>query len=622
MSVGIFRVGDTVDLQGVLFYLTLLVILLGLLDVGLHRMEQKAKRRKKYMEILGKVYRGKRTQHYWDRLYNLTNNLELMILGMISFAVVIASEVGFDKSSDSFIEFESAHMLVFFTALMLTVQAIGIYFTLQYLNRKHEWLEDMNYDSFLKYMSRSLENASETNFLHRWWVHKLAKIYMTIKIFRGCFMTRHNLPLRFPFCKYLREAEENQVSLLIEIDPLIWTVMIILWWILWGVQTYSATILNVEGSMAYILGYYFFASCLLTAAHVALISKLSTESDKMLKATGCNRVRCEDLLTSIGRLAWKEENHHSFKKENDSTLKQLRRQTAEFSRSSADSEKHWAEKINFVRLRAVFKLSPKAKTPASRRRRVSWRRTSHTTEVPPRPTLKRSVTFQKNSGFQTETYQRLLKLLLLCNAFFQAMYFIGFLHLTIKKCSTHGCLIGFLFPLPLALNTLVLQPYLIQKMLIMSSIWNENPRLIGKVLDEMVDALLVKQELGRRLYMRLEGNGQSLDELMDIIRDFDQNGDGQIDTDEFQEILSSINLHLSAYRFKSLLSCLKNGTGHVNYMTLYHMVHDAAPANEKEGEETAPEEQKEEAETETTFDADIQPDVLVIKDTHVIEVTK
>ena len=124
-----FHVAAETSLQGVLEFLSLLVVSLAVLEFILSKIEKKAKGRKVYSEMLAKVYR------------------ELMILGMVSFSSVVAAEIGLDKSSAAFLEFESAHIMIFFTALLLTLQAICIYFTLRYINMIDEWLEEMDYSS-------------------------------------------------------------------------------------------------------------------------------------------------------------------------------------------------------------------------------------------------------------------------------------------------------------------------------------------------------------------------------------------------------------------------------------------------------------------------------------------
>ena len=108
--------------------------------------------------------------------------------------------------------------------------------------------------------------------------------------------------------------------------------------------------------------------------------------------------------------------------------------------------------------------------------------------------------------------------------------------------------------------------------LILSSIWAVDKRIIGDILDEMMDVLMMKEDLGSRLRLRLEQSGESIEEMMECIRQFDTNRDGLIDRSEFVDILLFLDMHLSSSRLQTLLSLLDDGEGKVRYNTLQNLM--------------------------------------------------
>lgn len=533
-----FRVGDDVELRGVLVYLSILILILALVEVVLHAVESHACNNKKSKEILGKIYR------------------ELMLLGIISFLSVLFAELGvIDKSTSSFLEFESAHLTIFFTAVMLTFQAICIYFSLQVLDFAQDSLEEMNLKTFLTHVEERNEQAKGKWFLARWYHNKTTEDFLIFKVFRSYFMSVHRLPVLFPFSKYLKQAQDSQVSLLIEIEPIIWVIHLVVWWLMFLMHSQSAEWLGYKDNMLYSMTFFTVFAVGLFLVHIFIIRLLSTKTDQLLVVAGCHSKA--KLRSSIELYAWKEEqllNSETHVSQTQSILAQMKQQLK-------------------------FHQTKQKQKPTTG---SSWlkKKSSHSPPSSPRyarPFLRRDIAVDLSTHskmyFRPETVQGILKFILLGNAFFQAFYMVGYLHMTWQNFdSMIGIVTGLVFPIVLLLNSFILQPIIISETLVLASIWDVNSQIIGKLLDDMMDSVLMKEELGKRLYLRLQANGQDIDQLIEMVKEFDTNQDGCIDEDEMKQILEAFELHLSSFRFKALITCLKMGTGKIFYHDLYDMV--------------------------------------------------
>ena len=504
-----------------------------------------------------------------------------MILGIVSFLSVLLAEIGvIDRSSAAFLEFESAHLSVFFTAVMLTIQAVCIYVTLQFLGRSQDMLEEMNLSTFIQFIQERTEQYAGRNRVTRWLEQKRNEKYMIFKLFRSYFMSVHRLPVLFPFAKYLKAAQDSRVSVLIEIEPIIWIFHIAVWWIMFFVHSESAKAFGYVENSLYAMGFFMMAAIILSMVHFIIIVFLSRKTDELLAVAGCSDK--ERLMTSIQMYAWKEEQILACEAQlsvTENILKQMKQQ-------------------NVIDHRRRYTTPPGLSHEHQRRRHLSgpFSHPAPRNQSPPsspkrhkgRPSLRRDVQVDLNRHlkmyFRPKAMQGILKFLLLGNAFFQAFYMVGYLNLTIQNFHTiFGIVLGILFPIILLVNAFVLQPYILQQTLVLGSIWDVKSCIIGKILDEMMDSVLMKEELGKRLYLRLRANGQDIDELMDMLKEFDNNNDGSIDKDEMRSILDKFELHLSSFRFKALVSCLQRGTRKIHYADLYDMVKQHCGAIEEDG---------------------------------------
>lgn len=543
----VFNVGDQIEEQHLLKWMTFLVCIVTILDLVLHNLEVKCHKKDRHEKMLQKVYR------------------ELMILGMFSFILIMTKELGWISSVDSsdFLAFESAHMIIFFTALALTFQTICVYFTLKFGTELHTWLEDMSTSVFLTY----LRSASFPRGLHRYCRVEL----MSLKIFRNHFMTLHRLPRGFNFASYLAHVSDEQVELFLEIEYPVWIAFLVLWGLIIATKMALENVWPVTTERAHFqLLFYFGTVILLSMVHGILVYVLHHLSREFLREAGCPNV--SSLQRRLETIAWKEEEQAlDERKDVQQTLASVHSRKSTLMDESLKrhtlTHRHHTKptgKPEPSTLRRMFQRLRKREDPKER--------TSGTA------TSRRSIgqiSFRVSKGhFHAKLLYQWFKTLLLFNAFQEAFYIVSVFHFVqLAPDPRVGYVIGLLYPLLLLCNSIVFQPWILHKLLILTSIFSPDTSIIGVQLDDMVSTLMAKEELGKRLCHYMRQNGDHVDTLEQA---FDQDGDGFLDEDEFEDIMAKFGLHLTQERFECLLKCLSDPkTGKISSNELMSMVRQA-----------------------------------------------
>eukprot|EP00644_Phytophthora_capsici_P010810 jgi/Phyca11/70483/gw1.9.573.1 len=178
-GVSLFRVGEDVEFWRVLAHLSLLAAFLLLFEFVLHYVERRLSQYEKYYQMLQKVYR------------------ELMILGLLSLLVKILKEVApIDADGKVMVAFQVADLIIFGFAISLVLQALCIFLLVGRYSKYAFQAELMTTRDLLEIVR-----------------------YRTLRHF---FLRRFGLPQLFPFSRYIRRTQAQQLSHMIHVEPTMW----------------------------------------------------------------------------------------------------------------------------------------------------------------------------------------------------------------------------------------------------------------------------------------------------------------------------------------------------------------------------------------------------------------
>ncbi|KAI9997800.1 hypothetical protein PInf_001731 [Phytophthora infestans] len=198
----VFQVGEDVELYQVVIVLSALAIFLVIFEAALHHLEHHLlAHNDKYQHMLQKVYR------------------ELMILGLISFVIKILTKVGgIDGYSSIMLALQVSDLIIFILAITLVLQAINVLLLLRGYNKRADRAELITTQDLVD----ALDKPS-TNSLFK-------KEVVTHRLLRHLFLRRFGLPQLFPFSKYLRRAQANNIVHMIEVEPSMWLLLLGMAW--------------------------------------------------------------------------------------------------------------------------------------------------------------------------------------------------------------------------------------------------------------------------------------------------------------------------------------------------------------------------------------------------------
>uniref|UniRef100_H3H579 Uncharacterized protein n=1 Tax=Phytophthora ramorum TaxID=164328 RepID=H3H579_PHYRM len=203
----LFRVGDAVELWRVLLHLSVLVACLLLFERALHHLEGRAAVSAKYQQLLSKAYR------------------ELMILGLIGLVLKLIKEApSVDSGSAAMTAFQVADLTIFILALALILQTVCIFLLLRKHNVRADRAELLSTEDLADAVASPSVNQTQN-----------MQELIHFRLLRHLFLNRFQLPQLFPFAKYLRQAQNNQITHMTDVGAPMWGVLLVVAWCLEGI---------------------------------------------------------------------------------------------------------------------------------------------------------------------------------------------------------------------------------------------------------------------------------------------------------------------------------------------------------------------------------------------------
>ncbi|EGZ12738.1 hypothetical protein PHYSODRAFT_518156 [Phytophthora sojae] len=464
----LFRVGDVVELWRVLLHLSVLVVCLLLFERALHLLERRAAVSAKYEQLLSKAYR------------------ELMILGLIGLGLKLVKEApSVDGGSATITAFQVADLTIFILALALILQTVCIFLRLRKHNVRADRAELLSTEDLADaVVSATSSQARDVQEL----VH--------LRLLRHLFLARFDLPQLFPFSKYLRQAQNNQITHMTDVGAPMWALLLAVAWSLEGITDilqHSEPDLPRRRSLVIVL--VGFAWALLTV-HVAVLVYFRSCVQQLLKAAGM--AADPPTLESHLRVIAREEARAWTKEDAGQALLTMQK-------SSLVPE-------------AVARID------------IRW--------------------------FSRRSWHFIVMLLLMLNGFYLALvaqcvaYQIGIVY------EDSGLAEVLAIPLPLVLNTLILQPPIFRNLVLVSSIFRVDGTTLNEVVNHFREIVELRSEFAASLWNSMQAKTLSIGDLQTELEACDPGHSGAIDIENMRLVLRRCGFHLSSFRFNSLARLL------------------------------------------------------------------
>ncbi|EGZ24473.1 hypothetical protein PHYSODRAFT_554633 [Phytophthora sojae] len=551
----LFQVGEAVEFWRVLIHLSILAFCLVLFEALLHHVEHKLSRHDKYQHMLRKAYR------------------ELMILGLLSLGLKLLKEVpGIHADSKTMLAFQVADLAIFILALALILQAIIVFSQLRKHNKVADRTELITAQDLVDALSPPAGTPPTSGPVHggggsSCWPRKTTgaafdKEVVERRLLRHLFLRRFGLPQLFPFSKYLRRAQANQISHMIEVEPSMWVLLLA---VAWGICGFVAMLdewdVDLPESHELVETLMIFG-WLLLVVHVVVMLYFRWSLRQLLDAAGYsdNEAILVDNLRAIAEeeaLAWQNEAA-------DTALDTMNRVQEELEEieDRRNAERH-------VLLRKDVGLQLVATCCRNMNQiGVAKLRTGRVPSGVQPGTPHINIRF-----FSRKAWHVTVMFLLILNGFFIALLVQCAVYDLDDIYEDFGLLPAILVPLPLILNTFVFQQRMFRHFVIVCSVLRVDSNTLGEVVNHFSEIVEMRTEFGSSLLECLKEGDYTIVDLRRELHAYDPKQTGLIDVDTLRYVLASFGFRLTRFRFNSVAMMLfeLNGT-RVEYGQLFRLL--------------------------------------------------
>ncbi|GLE03916.1 hypothetical protein PINS_up012827 [Pythium insidiosum] len=567
-GVSFFRVGDNVELWRVVAFLALLIAFVMALEQLMHRAEHRLHRFPKYHEMLSKVYR------------------ELMILGLVGLGVKIAKEASLvDADGANMLAFQAADLIIFLSALALILQALCVFAVLRAKNKQLDREELVSAVDLLDLVTHhhqhhqhhhntsninasinmsattqgpagvptttgatptSMEPTDRTDdaarrsavaTAFRLSASRLEQMVQT-RVLRHFFLQSHGLPELFPFSKYLRQAQDNQITHMIDIEMSMWVLLILLLWALDGV-TALVQVSEKEAQRQAVILAYTAAVWMLTVLHALVLVLLNRCVRRILEETGYSSR--QDMLPMMQRIVALED--HSLAGGGiEQALDEMHRVQEQLE--SVDLSKRQKYDRSCLRDDSGLQLVAMCcrRLPSKCRRGDDV--VNHQQERIMIPC------------FSRKALHFLIKFLIMQNGFYVAFLCQAVLYEFPELYHHFGVLAVVLIPLPLVLNMFVFQPRICRQFVVVSCIFRVDVTTLSEVITHFSESVELRSDFVSCLLQSMRANGQTVAALSEALQAQDPAGSGLIELEELRQVLRRFGCQVSFFRFNGIAKLL------------------------------------------------------------------
>ncbi|EGZ24462.1 hypothetical protein PHYSODRAFT_478644 [Phytophthora sojae] len=490
----LFQVGEDVEFWRVLIHLSILAFCLVLFEAGLHRLEHKFPPSRKYQHMLKKAYR------------------ELMVLGLISLGLKIIKEIpDIDSYSKTMLAFQVADLTIFLLALALILQSTGVFLLLRNKNARAERAELITTQDLVNFINGTKGSFAQTLVCCGRAAKKRSNVreLIELRLIRRLFLHRFGLPQLFPFSKYLNRAQANQIAHMIEVEPSMWVVLLIVAWAICGVlEVLKHLDTEMPESHELVEAFMMFAWVLLLA-HISIFLYFRSCVHHLLHSAAFSndKVTLTANLTAIAEEeanAWQNE-------EADKALEVM----------SCIQEHH--EELEFQQsLSGVMPGSPRI-----------------------------DIRFFSHKGWHIG-----VMMLLVLNGFLITLFVQCAFYDMDDIYEDFGTLPTIMVPLPLAINALFLQRHIFYDFVIVSNTLRIDSHTLSDVVENFSEVVCLRSEFATSLLHHMTQQELSVTDLQAELKARDSTGSGFIDVDDLRDVLAKFGFRLTRFRFNTVVKLL------------------------------------------------------------------
>eukprot|EP00644_Phytophthora_capsici_P010812 jgi/Phyca11/104509/e_gw1.9.176.1 len=521
----VFQVGKDVDLYQVVVVFNALAICLLVFEAALHHLEHHLlAHNDKYQHMLKKVYR------------------ELMILGLLSFIIKLLTEVGgIDGYSGLMLALQVSDLIIFILAITLVLQAMNVLLLLNGYKKQADRAELITTQDLVE-AAKASETTSRSCCMGKHPSDELLKKEVVQhRLLRHLFLTRFGLPQLFPFSKYLRRAQANNIVDMIEVEPSMWLLLL---GMAWAFSAVVRILQDFEVEVRYELIETLLAfAWVLVVLHLLVMFYFRFCVSRLLAIAGYSK---DNAVLAANLSAIADQEVHAWQNETaGSALDTMNRIHAQLE--VIEHERKAAR-------RGLLKLDVA-------------RSTSRATGVlPDTPDLRLPL-------FSRKAWHVVVVFMAILNGFFVSLLVMGAVYSFDEIYDQVGIFPVVLIPLPLILNGLFLQKAVFRDFVLISSILRIDAGTLGKVVGHFSEIVELRSEFATSLIQCLKESGRSINDLNQALQSYDRKRTGLIDVDNLRAVLASFGFHLTHFRLNSVVKLLfeLQGTS-VEYAQLVQLV--------------------------------------------------
>ncbi|KAJ0404907.1 hypothetical protein ATCC90586_001015 [Pythium insidiosum] len=547
-SASLFRVGDNVELWRLLFHLSILVAFIVALEQCLHWLQHRLKG--KYHEMLTKVYG------------------ELMILGFIGLGIKLLKEVAhLNAYGKPMIAFQAADLTVFILAVALILQSIIVFFKLRRKNVQVDKAELISSGYLLDLVAQHTRASGHRASSWAAWCCRRRAVgerlrgpdtrraispadfveVAKMRILRHFFLSSHGLPELFPFSKYLRQAQDNQISHMIEVQVSTWIVLLLCAWAIDSVAQMFIDWNERQEHYAIVLAFLLF-SWAAVLLHLAIDVYFRWAIQRLLATASGTSSR--DVFTALERIA-EEELGQADRELADDAIRVMEqvREEEQLKRAHRHRGHHFlAQDTGFQLVGTIYR-----NVSSKMLRAGSSGGDGHAAAPAPAHARPRRVHV---AFFSRKAWHFVVMSTLMLNGFYLALFCQCVLYQMDDIYDEFGAVPVAIIPLPLLINMVLFQPRILRNFILVSCVTRVDVKALGDVIDHFTETVQLRTEFVHCVNDHLEQHGQKLDDVLAEFAARDVSASGFLDVNELRLALHPFGFKLSFFRFNSVAKLL------------------------------------------------------------------
>ncbi|KAG7394552.1 hypothetical protein PHYBOEH_005006, partial [Phytophthora boehmeriae] len=395
-------------------------------------------------------------------------------------------------------------------------------------------------------------------------VHEpLEKEIIEHRLLRHLFLRRFGLPQLFPFSKYLRRGQANQISHMIEVEPSMWLLLLAVAWMICGfVAILEKNDVDLPESHELVEVFVAFA-WMLVGLHVVVLFYFRYCMQQLLQAAGysdddATLIENVRAIAGVEAGAWQNEAA-------DNALDAMNRVQEELEEveDQRNARRH-ALLHKDIGLQLVATCCRNIRQTSVEKKKHSDR--ALTGVQPGSPAI--CIRF-----FSRKAWHVVVMFLLILNGFFIALFVQCAVYDLDDVYGEFGLVPAIMVPLPLALNTLILHQKIFRYFVMTCSILRVDSTTLGEVVAHFSEIVELRSEFASSLVERLKAGEFTIVDLRTELRAHDLRATGLIDVDRLRSVLAKFGFRLTRFRFNSVVNLLFELEGtNVEYAQLLRLV--------------------------------------------------